>query len=358
MNRKIFLSGVLFIFLIISIIAALNLFEKKKMKKQIDNPFGVLEFLHWDHSWNNYKYPDKKSLEKAIALMKKAHVGWVRVDFLWSDIEPKQGDFQFKKYDRFVDLLNKNNIGILGVLQYSSDWASECGKWNCPPRDNSLFVNYCIKVIERYKLKVKFWEVWNEPDSSVYWNPQDGLKRYCALLKEVYIAAKKVDPECKILNGGFANASSAIGKLYENGVKDYFDIVNIHVFETPFTGNAIKRVLAYPKFVYKIMKRNGDADKKIWITEIGCPGVGGNNKTNNWWLGANPDEQMQAGWVKEVFTKLIRSEAVEKVFWAFFRDCNEHWKNGTDYFGLVRWDFSCKPSFFSYKESFEGWKKY
>ncbi|MCM8800353.1 MAG: hypothetical protein NC900_06510 [Candidatus Omnitrophica bacterium] len=24
--------------------------------KDSNNPFGALEFLHWNHSWNNYKY--------------------------------------------------------------------------------------------------------------------------------------------------------------------------------------------------------------------------------------------------------------------------------------------------------------
>ena len=63
----------------------------------MDNPFGVLEFLHWNHSWNNYKYPSLKELESAVTLMKEAGAGWVRFDFLWEDIEPKQGEFNFSK---------------------------------------------------------------------------------------------------------------------------------------------------------------------------------------------------------------------------------------------------------------------
>ncbi len=389
---KIFFSGILIVFTVNCLnISALCFAREADMKEDVSvtekiedgNPFGVLEFLNWNHSWNNYKYPDMAALKKSVSLMKKAGVGWVRMDFLWQDIESKKGDFDFKNYDRIVDLLNSNNIRILGLLDYSSDWASSCGKWNCPPADNSLFVNYAVKVIEHYKDRVKFWEIWNEPDFHVYWEPQDGLKKYCALLKEVYTAAKQVYPECKILNGGLANGISSVNKLYENGSKDYFDILNIHIFDTPLNEGAIKRVLAYPKLAYKIMKRNGDGNKKIWVTEIGCPGIPafahsgtvikeikfdkiiktenerGERKiiTKNWWLGDNPDEQQQAEWVKEVFVNLIKEEAVDKVFWAFFRDCNEHWKNGTDYFGLVCWNFSSKPSFFAYKECFEDWVK-
>ncbi|RPI05260.1 MAG: hypothetical protein EHM64_07115, partial [Ignavibacteriae bacterium] len=39
-------------------------------------------------------------------------------------------------------------------------------------------------------------------------------------------------------------------------------------FDNPLNPERIKAVAAYPKLAYKIMSRNGDADKKIWITEM------------------------------------------------------------------------------------------
>jgi hypothetical protein len=325
--------------------------------KNYSNPFGVLEFLHWNHPWNNHKYSSEADLKKVVALMKEAGIAWVRMDFLWAEIEPVPGEFKFDKYDRIVDILIKNKINILGLLDYSTDWASSCQKWNCPPANNKLFVNYALEAIGHYKDKIKYWEVWNEPDSSIYWSRQDGLKSYCALLKDVYIAAKKMYPKCKILNGGLANGLASVNHLYDNGAKDYFDILNIHLFESPLNPNAIKAAEAYPKLVYKAMSRNGDGDKKIWITEIGCPGVKKGLKVKNWWMGRNPNEAQQAQWLKSVFTKLIKDKNIDKVFWAFFRDCNKHWNDGIDYFGLVRWDFSRKPAFCVYKELSRKWKK-
>jgi len=323
----------------------------------MDNPFGVLEFLHWNHSWNNYKYACAADWEKAVKLMKEAGVGWVRMDFLWQDIEQKEGKLVFDKYDQVVDLLTKNGIHILGILDYSVEWAAACKTWNCPPENNGLFVKYAVMVIMRYKDRIKHWEVWNEPDSGVYWSAQDGLKSYCALLKDVYTAAKIADPDCKILNGGLALGLSSINNLYDKGAKGYFDILNLHFFETPMHKGTIKGVAAYPKLARKIMLRNGDGNKKIWITETGCPGVKRGLQTDDWWLGKNPSEKQQAGWVKEVYTELLKDKNVEKVFWAFFRDCSSHWDTGVDYFGLIRWDYSRKPSFKAYKECFNKWKE-
>ncbi len=329
---------------------------KDSSLRNMDSPFGVLEFLHWNHPWNNYKYSCPADLEKAVGLMKEAGVAWVRVDFLWEDIEPAQGQFEFAKYDAIVELLARNDINILGLLDYTASWASPCGKWNYPPADNSLFVNYAVKTAERYKDKVRYWEIWNEPDSSVYWANQDGLKSYCVLLKDAYTALKKLSPEFKILNGGLANGISSVNYLYDNGAGTYFDILNLHVFESPFNLGAAKRLSAYPRLAYKIMSRNGDAGKKIWITEIGSPGVKRGLKAKNWWLGKNPNERQQAKWLQEVFTRLAGEEHVEKVFWAFFRDCKGHWDTGVDYFGIIRWDFSRKPAFSAYQKCVNKWK--
>ncbi len=320
------------------------------LKDNQDNPFGVLEFLHWNHDWNNYKYASDGDLNKAIGLMKEAGIGWIRMDFLWEDIQPQPDKIIFDKYDKIVDLLVKNNIKILGLLNYCASWASACGKWNSPPEYNELFVKYASLVVGRYKNKIKYWEIWNEPDSHIYWEPQDGLKSYCLLLKDVYLALKKIDPDCKILNGGLAKGASSVNNLYDNLAKDYFDILNLHIFESPINSGAVKRISAYPELVYKIMKRNEDENKKIWVTEIGCPGVKIGSNVASWWMGRNPSLRQQAQWVKDVYTELLKLTYVEKVFWAFFRDCKEHWKNGTDYFGLVRWDFSKKPSFLTYRQ--------
>ncbi|MFA5090779.1 MAG: family 1 glycosylhydrolase [Candidatus Omnitrophota bacterium] len=360
MNKRLYLSAVFILTgLIYSTVSAGNvLTANKQMKKEMpgledktQSRFGVLEFLHWNHPWNNYKYPSEESLVKAVTLMKEAGVGWVRMDFLWQDIEPEKGKFVFDRYDKIVDLLSRYNIKILGLLNYSTDWAASDGKWNSPPEDNSLFVNYASLVISRYKDKVKYWEVWNEPDSAVYWVRQDGLKSYCVLLKEVYIAAKRIDPDCAVLNGGLANGIASVNKLYDNGAQEYFDILNIHIFESPLSPGALARVKAYARLTRKVMSRNKDTDKKVWITEIGCPGIKKGLSAKNWWLGDNPDEEQQARWLEEVFKALLKDNAAEKVFWAFFRDCRGHWDNGIDYFGLVRWDFSRKPSFFTYQTS-------
>ena len=318
-------------------------------------PFGMLAFLSWRHNWNNFKY-DEKGLLKVVKLIKESGCAYVRMDFYWSDIEPSKGDFDFNKYDFIVELLSKNNIRILAALHYSADWASS--SWNSPPIHNKDFTNYCEQVVRRYENRIKYWEIWNEPDSLTYWQPQDGMKRYSQLLKESYIAIKEVDPSCKIVLGGLTSGGYyALKNLYREGAGNYFDIVNIHPFVNPLQEGAINQIKILHKNIRKLMNQYGDADKKIWFTEMGCPGVKKSSKENNWWEGISPDESQQSVFVKSIYEELIDLESVEKNFWAFFRDNKEHFNSGVDYFGLIRWDYSPKASFYAYKKAFLIWKR-
>lgn len=319
------------------------------------DPFGVLAFLSWNHQWNNYMYSDR-DLEKAIKLIKEAGVTFVRLDMMWSDIEPSEGRFEFARYDRIVSLLKENGIGILGLLCYTVDWAGPA--WNGPPDENRTFVNYTAKVIGRYKDKIKHWEVWNEPDDEQYWKPQDKMVRYTSLLRDVYVEAKRVDPSCKILTGGLSKSIVlSLRRIYKNGAGRYFDILAIHPFVNPLNRENVKLVKGNYIGCKRIMRENGD-DKKIWITEIGCPGVKAPDRSNAWWFGTSPTEEEQAAWVKKFYTEILPGMPdCEKAFWTDFRDTKDHFRNGIDYFGLVRWDFSEKPAFAAYKEAVGWWKK-
>ena len=104
------------------------------------------------------------------------------------------------------------------------------------------------------------------------------------------------------------------------------------------------------------MVRCEDSKKRIWVTEMGCPGVPNKSTVKQWWNGKNPDEQQQADWVKLVYTDFIKEEQVDKVFWAFFRDTQDHFGSGVDYFGLIRSDFSEKPSYKTLEDIIKNWE--
>ncbi len=311
------------------------------------SPFGVLDFLAWDHDWNGGHYGGGKAL-RAVQKMKEAGIDWIRIDILWSDVEPVQGRWDFTKYDRLVDLLHGNGIRVLAMLHYNAAWA---GEWNTPP-DPEAFTRYAATVVNRYRGRIRHWEIWNEPNMDIYWKPQDGMRGYAALMQKVYPAIKREDPRARVLIGGLTMVpEKSLEDFYRNGGAGTFDIANLHPFVDPLDRNAIQVLKGKVDRFRAVLDKHGDGAKPIWITEIGCPGVPDPAASPAWWMGRNPLEAEQAEWVTRLYGEPLGWPGVEKIFWAFFRDTPDHFHVGTDFFGLVRSDFSEKPSFAAYRDA-------
>lgn len=96
------------------------------------------------------------------------------------------------------------------------------------PENFDIYASLVSKLVERYSLnyeatglprKVAYWEVWNEPDLTSFWNnntPQVYYEFYAKIVK----AIKDVDPEAKV--GGAAVASGYNpGGAYIDGFLNY-----------------------------------------------------------------------------------------------------------------------------------------
>jgi hypothetical protein len=310
------------------------------------SPFGVLDFLQWNHKWNDYQYPNFKDVQKSILLMKEAGVGIIRLDMNMIEIQPTADKFSFEYYDRIVDFLLENNIRVVGLLGYNAPWTGK--EWNDPP-DSGQFVPYAQQTVRHFKDRIKYWEICNEPDHKLYWTKQDGMQAYTQLLKATTPVLKKEDPACVVLMGGLTETYSiALKQIYQNGGKEYFDIVNIHPFVDPKLANAMESLEGIHKGVLKVMEKYQDSKKEIWWTEIGCPGLKHPDTTNGWWHGIGTTEKQQADWVGKVYGEPLKWKGIKKIFWAFFRD-TRHFNNGVDYFGLISRDFEKKPAFYAYQ---------
>lgn len=307
------------------------------------SPFGVLAFLHWNHSWNNYLF-SRDDVKRSVTLIEKAGIEWVRLDILWSDVEPEQGRFNFDRYEVIVDHLRNRDRRILGVLHYNPLWRG--GDWNQPPIPDD-YCRYVKATVARFRDRIGFWEVWNEPDHPIYWRPQDDLTAYSALLKRAYSQIKTSDPTARVVLGGLAmEPAKKIRWIYEKAGRDAFDVANIHPFTAP---GQLDQVRTFCEEVRAEMARQGDEAKPLWLTEIGCPGLAPQIPSKGWWLGGKVTEDEQASWLETVYREAMGWTGVQKIFWAFFRDTGAHFKDDVDYFGLVRHDFSEKPAFKTYK---------
>ncbi len=151
------------------------------------NPFGVNTFLQQEVE------PAKR--DRQLQMLTDAGFKWIRQQFPWADIEiGGKGNFQdcrngpcidaWAKYDNIVDLAQQHNIDIIARLDAPPKWAQSTPGDFAPPTNFDDYGDYVAAVAERYKGRVKYYQIWNEPNNYSEWgeqpvNPEDFTKLLC-----------------------------------------------------------------------------------------------------------------------------------------------------------------------------------
>lgn len=134
-------------------------------------------------------YPDRYAtgeLPAVLQLAKEAGIKLTRVDMGWQSVEPEKGKFAWKRWDAVIDSVSKSGIDMLGLFAYQPAWLSQ----NAPATDEerALFANYVYETVKRYKEKIRYWEIWNEPNGGSFWRPKSNVADYTRLLVASYKA--------------------------------------------------------------------------------------------------------------------------------------------------------------------------
>ncbi|MFR6034031.1 MAG: GH39 family glycosyl hydrolase [Bacilli bacterium] len=129
------------------------------------------------------------------------------------------------------------------------------------------FETYLRKCVERYKDRIKAWEIYNEPNLKSFWGDNPNPAEYAKLLERAYKAIKSIDPKLKVLYAGVSGVPiDYIEKTFEAGASKYFDIMNIHPYQH---SNPEEKLPEEIKALKELMKKYGISEKPIWITEVG-----------------------------------------------------------------------------------------
>ena len=248
-----------------------------------------------------------------------------------------------------------------------------------PPQDLQDFVNYAQTVAERYKGRIHYYQIWNEPNLYPEWGEQSiDPAGYADMLCRAYDALKAVDPDIKVLTAAIGPTIDLSGRdaydllylqrLYDFGIRDCYDILSAQAYGL-FSGPTDRRMrpvlmnFARPEWLRDIMIANGDAHKPIWISEAGWNPV--------------PDDPSIIG--RETYGVVSETEAADFIPIAYERALSEwewvgvisYWfmkrpdaseKNQSwYYFRIVEDDFTPTPMYESFKKTIQsgewrGWR--
>ena len=281
---------------------------------------------------------------------------WVRFDIEWGDVQySSSSSFTWSGYDDVVNALAAHHLHGLATILFTPMWARvpSCSNGvECPPANPAQYAAFAADVVARYKNTIQDYEIWNEPNNYDFWAPYTNCGAYTTLLKATYPAIKAVDPNAMVITGGLApEATDAhnmsqldfLSCIYANGGGPYFDAVADHPYSFPQTPSeqtqgAWGQMSETATSLRSIMIANGDANKKIWITEFGAP----TNGPDPYWY---VSEAAQAAMVTNAMSLYKTYSWAGPFFWYTLQDDGTSTSTNENFFGLIRADGSLKPAY-------------
>ena len=188
---------------------------------------------------------------------------WVREEFTASRLHAGTSTrYWWSDYDRIVNQERQGGLQILGLLDYSNTWTFH-DHGTMPHHDirrlASDFARYAYDVVRHFRGRIRYWEIWNEPNVDTFWHPSPDADDYALLLNAAGSAVKRADRRSQVVLAG----TSGIDLRFIRSVAartHRFDVVAVH----PYRG------LPEPSFL-KQVKALRRLHKPIWFSEIGWP---------------------------------------------------------------------------------------
>lgn len=219
------------------------------------SPYGVCAHLSRD------EFVQRDGI---LRMMNVAGIANVRFDLDWTSWEK---DNEYPKIAAVLDSAGREGVAALPIL----GWAPRAVMPVEEKQDEFIaaFRPFVADVMRRFGDRFPAVEVWNEPNLPGWWNIPNPTN-YLAVLKAAYGEIKAASPDTLVCLGGVSDVGlSYIRAIYELGGAPFFDVVCCHPYTIPFApeGTLDKKL----ESLRALMAEFGDAEKPIWITEVGFP---------------------------------------------------------------------------------------
>lgn len=294
--------------------------------------FGVCSHTH---SWS---LADQEREARATYL---AGADLIRTGSEWMSIQPEPEVWEWETLDRLVERFGRDGIELLLQLSYTPYWAApeeSRGNWRHWSRsmpDLAAWKNYVTATVGRYRGKIRFFEVWNEPD--LYGFARFEAEDFVRLQKSAYQAAKAANPDAVVLTGGFATLSGNAGprpeRFHETALRESRGFYDCHSYHE-HGAFADYAAIIHRKFLPLREKLHVDVP---WMaTETAISSINGTEM-----------RQAQTLYKKILFAW---SRGAIGYLWYDLRNDGLDPKNGEHHYGLLNFDFSPKPAFPVFRE--------
>jgi hypothetical protein len=281
-----------------------------------------------------------------LGKVKAAGIAWIRIDISWKQIESSRGKYNFNEVDRVADYAAANGLSIYASIGDTPGWANGNAGANYPPADINDWKNFVGNVVTRYKSRIKYWGIWNEPN----------MKEFFAYGKDIFVqqillpaaqAIRAADPAAFIVGPELSHKTEAGTEWYFwlkyilDNAGNYLDIISHHIYEdlgVYYMYELLEKSDKLIPAVKQIIEESGQGGKPFWITETG-------------WNTSKFSETMQSLRYLDMLQTRARKDYPQKVF---FYEIIDDPNSSKGPFGILRSNGDAKPAYDVYRDYIAG----
>jgi hypothetical protein len=315
---------------------------------QSSSPYGI-----------NVHAPEREHLRFLFDKVQEAGIGWVRIDFIWAQVEPEPGVARWQIYDDIVAVARSRGLRVLALIGYIPAWATDGPELSGVPRQVSDWADFCYRAAQRYREDIQHWEIWNEPNLRSFW-VGSRLEYIERILEPGARAIRAANPDAQV--GGPA-LSHVVAKgrdwhswlrdiLHEAG--DELDFLTHHAYDhsgpegvtrllagqTPHGRDPSRWDVEPPSLAEVLIL--AEWDRPIWLTETG-------------WVTTRLDERRQSrhyqGFLDQWLTGDPDHRWLDKVFFYELQDDRDP---RVRKLGILRVSGREKPAYRVYRDFIEA----
>jgi hypothetical protein len=282
---------------------------------------------------------------EVLAKVKAAGIAWIRVDVSWPLIEASKGNYIFTELDRVAAYAEANGLSVYATIAFTPGWANGNVGFNYPAANVTDWKNFVGVVVNRYKTKIKYWGIWNEPN----------LRDFFAYGKDIFVqqvlipavqTIRAVDPAAFIVGPELSHKTESGTEWYFwlkyilDNAGGYFDIISHHIYEdlgVYVMYELLEQGDQLIPAVKQIVEESGQGGKPFWITETG-------------WHTGKFSETMQSLRYQDMLLTRARKDYPQKVF--FYEIIDD--PNSPMPFGILRSNGEAKPAYNTYRDFIAG----
>jgi putative glycosyl hydrolase len=223
----------------------------------------------------------------------------------WASANSAAGQYNFAPLNSYIAANKGRRVQIIYTFGRTPHWASTTpdaagpyGPGQCAPPVISAWDQYVTAIVTNSAGRIKYWELWNEPDQKGFYCGD--LATMATVAQHAYRIIKSIDPSAMVLSPAATGRTGAtwLDSFIKAGGLHTFDIVAFHGYE----GVHAERITAAVDAYRSVLGRHNLSTMPLWDTE------------GSWGENTIGDDAHRAAFLSKFFI-LQWSKGVDRVLW-------------------------------------------